>query len=254
MRGFRVLSFRFSVLLIATAILLVVSAAALAQTQSTISAGGVSAQLGDKVVALPAPEGYEEAASQGEAARTLFATMVPREGDLLAAYLRSSDSELLKKGELKRINSWAMIIVFRPARTHVSSKAEFARIVGYARQDLEAAMSPENRNIKQMLAQVDETLSKQLSKDVKLEFSKPKVLGEFDSRPNVYSTLALMNVTLRVNAEEVLQEPVLAAGTFLLIKERVVSVNTYRRYESKADAEALTQFTTKWINEILAAN
>jgi hypothetical protein len=254
MKGFRVLSFRFSFLLIATAILLVVSAAVLAQTQTTISAGGVSAQLGDKVVALPAPEGYEEAASQGEAARTMFATMVPREGDLLGAYLPSSDIDLLRKGELKLMTSWTMIVVFRPARTHVSSKAEFARIVGYARQELEGAMNPESRNIKQMLAQVDQTLSKQLSKDVKLELSKPKMLGEFDSRPNVYSTLSLMNVTLRVDAEKIVEVPVLAAGTLLLVKERVVSVNTYKRYESQADAEALTQFTTKWINEILAAN
>jgi len=248
------LSFRFSFLLIATAILLVVSAAVPAQTETTISADGVSAKLGDKVVVLPAPEGYEEVSQQWENVKTAFTAMVPSNGDLLAAYLQVSDCELIRRGQIPLMPSWLMINILREGRTHVSDRAEFSRIVALARENSENMVDPQKKNMKKEFARINEFLSKAYSKDMKMDLSKPKILGEFDSRPNVYSKLLLLKLTVHTDANAIEQPPMLGAMSFVLVKQRIITVLTYKKLESKDDAQQLTQFTTKWINEILAAN
>lgn len=234
--------------------MLVVSAAVPAQTQAINSAAGVSAQLGNKVVVLPTPENYEEVASQWETIKTVFAAMVPREGDLLAAYLPVSDCELIRKGQKPLMPSWLMINIYREARTHVSDRAEFGRIVGYARQDTEGILDPNKKDMKELFARADTFLTNLYSKDVKLDLSKPKILGEFDHRPNVYSNLLLMKLNVQMDGKQVEQPPMLGTMSMVLVKQRIITVLAYKRLESKDDAEVLTKLTTKWINEILAAN
>ena len=249
------MSFKSALLPIATAIVLVTSAAIQAQSsQTTISFGGATAKLGELVVSLPAPEGYEEATQNWESVKLRFAAAVPPEGDLLAGYLPISDCDLLRKNQPALYSWWTIINVYRPARTHVSSKAEFARIVGYAQPESEFWKNRDRSKIKEVLAQTDKLLSKETSKDVKLDLSQPKPLGAFDRRANVYSSLLLLNLTVRVDEKEVASIPVLASMTLLLIKQRVINVFAYKKYESEADADAVMQFTTKWVNEILAAN
>jgi len=249
------LSFRFSLLLIATAIVLVAGAVAQAQSpKTTISVGGASANLGGKVVVLPAPDGYEEVSQQWENVKTVFTAMVPSNGDLLAAYLQVSDCELIRQGQIPLMPSWLMVNIYREARTHVSDRAEFARIVAYARQDTESLLDPNKKGMKEQFARVDKFLTEAYSKDVKLDLSKPKVLGEFDSRPNVYSNLLLLKLNVHMDGKEVDHPPLLGTMSLVLIKQRIITVLTYKKLESKADAKTLTQLTTKWIDEILAAN
>ena len=248
------MSFRFSLLLIATAIVLVATAAIQAQTQTTISIDTISANLGGKVVMLPAPEGYEEVSQQWQSLKTAFTAMVPSNGDLLGAYLQVSDCELIRQGQPPLMPTWLMINVLREGRTHVSDRAEFARIGALMRQNTEDLVNPEKKDMKAHLARIDEFLSKEYSKDVKFDLSKPKNLGQFDSRPNVYSNLMLMQPMVQMDGQKVDHPPVLATMSMVLIKERIIAVLTYKKFESKADAQALTTLTTKWINEILAAN
>ena len=232
--------------------MLVASAAVHAQTQTRISIGGATAKLGDKVVELPAPEGFEEVSQQWESMKTAFTATVPPQGDLLAAYMPVSDCDLLRKGQPPLMPSWAMINIYREASTHVSSKAEFARIVALARQGGDNVFDPQA--IKNGFARVNELLSKTSSQEIKVDLSKPKILAAFDSRPNVYSNLLLLKLRLQADAKEVEQPPILGTMSLVLVKQRIVTVLAYKKIESKNDAETLTRFTTKWINEILAAN
>lgn len=248
------MSFRFSLSLIATAIVLIASAAIQAQTKTTLSINTISAKLGDKVVQLPGPEGYEEVSQQWQNLKTAFAATVPANGDLLAAYLQVSDCELIRQGQRPLMPTWLQINILREGRTHVSDRAEFARIAAMMRQQTAGLVNPQKRDMKQHLARIDEFLSKEYSKDIKFDLSKPKLLGEFDSRPNVYSYLMLMQPQFQMDGQNVYQAPVLATMSLVLIKQRIITVLTYKKFESKADAEALTTLTTKWINEILAAN
>ena len=151
--------------------------------------------------------------------------------------------------------SWALINILREGRTHVSDKAEFARIIAIIQQNANALVGdPHRKDMKKHFARIDEVLSKAYSKDVKFDLSKPKNLGSFDSRPNVYSHLMLMQPMVQMDGKPVDQSPVLATMSMVLVKQRIIAVYTYKKLESKADAEALITFTTKWVNEILAAN
>jgi hypothetical protein len=249
------LSFRFSLLLIATAIVLLGSAVAPAQSpQTTISIDAASAKLGDQVVVLPAPEGFEEATQQFEAVKTRFAATEPPESDLLAGYLTVSDCDRLRQSQTAVYPSWTKIAVLRAARAHDFSTEEYAGIVEYFRKNGASAMDPDNKRMKQGFAHLDEVLSKEYSTGIKVDFDKPIDLGEFDRRPNVYSSLLLMNLKAQAEGQEYQQLRVFATVTILLVKKRILVVATYRKFESKADAETLTRFTTKWVNEILAAN
>ena len=213
-----------------------------------------SVTLGDEVISLPAPEGHEEATSQWEVVKTRWAATVPKDGDLLAGFLPLSDGELLRKGQQPLYPTWTIISVWREARTHAISTAEFARVVAYARQNNEKAMNPENSLTKETQAVVDQVLSKEYSKDVKIDLNQPKILREFDKRPNAYNILMLMNLKVQVDGKEVTQQPVLATMTLLLVKQRVVTICNYKKLKSNTDGDTLTQFTSKWISEILAAN
>ncbi|HSE18428.1 MAG TPA: hypothetical protein VLB46_15350 [Pyrinomonadaceae bacterium] len=250
------MSFRFSLLLIATAIVLLASAVAPAQSPpTTVSFDAISAKLGDKTVLLPAPDGYEEVSQQWETVKAAFTVMTPREGDLLGAYLQVSDCELIRKGQAPLMPSWLMINIYREARTHVSSKEEFARVVAYARQDSESLLDPNKKDMKEQFARVDEFLTKAYSKEVKLDLSKPKILGVFDNRPNVYSNLLLLKLAVHVDGKDTDHPPMLGTMSLVLVKERLITVLAYKKIESKKDdAEMLTKLTTKWIDEILAAN
>jgi len=250
------LNFRFSFALIAMAVVLVASAVAPAQSSKvTISVGGASANLGGKVVLLPAPDGYEEVSQQWEAMKTAFTLMTPQEGDLLGAYMQVSDCDLLRNRQVPLMPSWLMVNIYREARTHVSSEAEFARVIAYARKDGENLIDPKKKNIKEQFARMNEFLTNVYSKDVKLDLSKPKILGVFDSRPNVYSQLLLLKLDVHMDGKEVDHPPMLGTMSLVLVKQRIITVLAYKKIESnKDDAEMLTTLTTKWINEILAAN
>ena len=207
-----------------------------------------------KVVELPAPEGYEEVSQQWENIKTAFASMVPAQGDLLGAYLQVSDCDLIRNRQIPLMPSWLMINIFREARTHVSDPAEFARVVAYARHDTESLLDPKKKDMKEQFARVDKFLTDVYSKDVKLDLSKPKVLGEFDSRPNVYSALLLLKLNVQMDGKEVEHPPMLGTMSMVLVKQRIITVLAYKKIESKDDAEKLTKLTTNWINAILAAN
>jgi hypothetical protein len=210
--------------------------------------------LGDKVVHLPAPEGYEEVSQQWEHLKTAFTAMVPSNGDLLGAYMEVSDCDLLRNRQIPLMPSWLMINILREGRTHVSDKAEFARIAAYARQDADSLLDPNKNGVKTQFARVENFLADVYSKDVKLDLSKPKFLGTFDRRPNVYSNLLLLKLNVQIDGQEVENPPLLGTMSLVLVKQRIITVLAYKKLESKDDAEKLTTLTTKWIDKILAAN
>lgn len=250
------LSFKSVLLPIATAIVLVASAAAQAQsTKTTIpELNYASAQLGDQFINLPGPNGYEEVTQQFEPIKARFAAAVPPQGDLLAGFLPASDVELLRNGKPALFPSWAIINVYREGRTRVSSRAEFARVIGYARQEIKHATSSQSTLAKETLAQLEAALSKEYSKEIRLKLSNPKILQEFNVRPNVYSRLLLLKMGAQADGNELDQPLVLGTMSFVLIKQRIITVLTYKKLESKTDAQTLMKFTTKWLNEIVGAN
>lgn len=240
--------------MVAAAIALIGGAAAQAQShEASAPANGFSATLGDKVIALPAPDGFEEVASQFERMKTLFAASEPQENDLVAVYMPVSDIDLLKKGQAPAYKKYMKVSVIRATRSFAALPSDFAGFVDYVRKNNATIFKPNTGKIDEVLAQVDQAMSKELSKDISVKYTQNTNLGDFDNRPNVYSNLLLMFFKTQTEGKEI-TTPVLASLNLLHIKQRVIMVFAYKRYEAKADTDELKQFTTKWINQILAAN
>ena len=244
----------FRLLLIAAAIVFIAGTAAHAQSHEPVaSANSFSATLGDKVVALPAPEGFEEVASQFERMKTLFAASEPPASDLLAVYMPVSDGDLLRKGGVPGYKRYMKISIIRALRSYAALSSDFAASVDYIQKNNAQMFNPKRSQITDGLEQVDRAISKELSKDITIKNTQNTNLGDFDNRPNVYSNLMLLFFNSQIEGKEV-TTPVVTYVNLLHIKQRIVMVFAYKRYESKADMDEMKQFTTKWINQILAAN
>ena len=115
-------SFRHSKFLIAASVLVVFSAIAHAQTPPTKP---LSVRLGEAVIAIPAPEGFEEVTEQFEKLKTCFRATEPPENDLLGGYLPVSDCELLRRGQNALFTYYAKVGVLRIGREHLISPSYF---------------------------------------------------------------------------------------------------------------------------------
>src|SRR6267142_3361625 len=70
----------------------------------TLSVKSSSFQLGDKTVVIPAPEGFQEAASQFESIKERMSRTEDPGNDMLAVHLPNEDCEKLKHGESAQFN------------------------------------------------------------------------------------------------------------------------------------------------------
>jgi hypothetical protein len=240
--------------LIAAVVVFIATAAVQAQQhEPSASPNGFSVSLGDKVVALPPPDGYEEVASQFERMKTLFAASHPPGDELLAVYMPVSDCDLLRNGQNPRYVWYMKISVRSDIRSFASLRSDFAAAVNFIRKNNAKLFSPENKEIKDLQPKVDKALSKELSKDVTVNFAQAKNLGDFVNKPNAYSNLMVMSYKAQIDGKDV-WVPVLTAMTLLHVKQRILAIFAYKRYDAEADAAALKQLTTDWIAKILAAN
>ncbi len=244
------MNFRSLRLLSVAVVVLILCVAAQGQSHET---NVFSVKLGDKVIVLPAEKGFEEATSQFEAIKARFTTTEAAENDMLAGFLSSSDCELVRRGEKPLMVQYAKISVLRQAREQAMSKPTMDAIVQEFRKNGATLMDPDGPRMKALLKKIDEGLTRLDSKETKVEMTQPQNLGEFDIRPNVYGVMLLINLQYQQegNATTI---PVLAAMTYMLVKERVIFVYAYRRYSSSADVVTLKDFSIKWNTSILAAN
>lgn len=107
--------------------------------------------------------------------------------------------------------------------------------------------------MKATLERLGTSLTELNQKETQVDMSQPLNLGEFGTQPNAYSVMLVVNFKAQTSDGEV---STLLAGTMscIRVKQRLIFVYTYRKYESKADVETLRDFTRQWIGQILAAN
>jgi hypothetical protein len=244
-------------LLIAAALLTAVAAAQAQEHESrqskTSPAKTSSVQLGDKVILIPDPEGFEEGTSQFESfKKRMIATEAPQ-NDMLLAHLPVADCELLRKGSSPTYSHFSKVSVFRVGREMTLSRAAMAVGVEDFRKNVYVYLDPNGSTQQNLEKHVERNLSQLDSKETKVDLSKPQLLGEFDVRPDVNSFLMLMTYSVTSAGAE-WTEPKLVTVSFVRVKERVIFVYSFLKYRSKADVDTAKQFSTKWTTSILAAN
>lgn len=237
-------------LIVITAILLIVSTPAFAQKPKTNVA---VFQLGDQVTRIPAPAGFEEAASQFEKIKDHFSATEPPDNDLLAVHLPSADCDRLRAGEFGPFNFNTKVSVRRAVRDQPYSAERFADLVAAFRKSGAQILDINSPAMKDAVKRLDKSLRELNQEDAEIDLGQPINLGEFDTRPNVYSVMLVLNFKTKSGDNEV-SAPVLGGLSYVRVGQRMIYVYTYRKYKAEADVQILRDFTRKWIGEILAAN
>jgi hypothetical protein len=233
------------------AILSVLSVSAVAQTPKA----DVSVfELGDQAVRIPAPEGFEEAASQFETLKKLMSTTESPLNDMLAVHLPHADCERLRAGGFGPFNFYTKVSVFKESRNETVSSEQFAKLVAFVRKNSPELFDINSSAMKTVVKRMDQGLSEASKKEIQVDVSQPVNLGQFDSRPEVYSFMLAMNLTTQTDKGSGNLLPLLAGVSLVRVKQRLIYVYTYRKYVSAVDAGALRDFTKQWVSQILAAN
>src|SRR5437899_9200159 len=126
-------------------------------------------QLGDRVVVIPAPDGFEEAASQFESVKTRFTVTEDPGNDLLAIHLLATDCERLRRGESGPFNFYTKIAVRKIARERDFSSSEFAAIPAEFRKSGAAVLDINGPTMKATLEHLDKGVSELTQNTAKVE-------------------------------------------------------------------------------------
>jgi hypothetical protein len=244
---------------LASALVFVVGVVAHAQDHQTnatkpTSSLSSSVRLGEKVVVIPTPEGYEEATSQFKKIKDRFSATEAPENDMLLVHMLAADCELMRQGSNATFSQYTKVSVLRQARALTVTSAMMAAAVEELRAQAVKFPDPNNPTTVAMEKHLERALSNLNSKQTTIDFGKPEVLGEFNVAPNVFSLLMLLNVKLNQAGVEGKPTPMLMSVSYVRVKERIIFVYVYKHLESKADLEPLKAFTTNWTNAIVAAN
>ncbi len=244
-------------IIIAFAALFVISPAAVAQKRKTVAQKRKPAvavfQLGNQATRIPAPLGFEEAASQFEKIKHHFTQTEAPDNDMLAVHLPRGDCDKLRAGEFGPFDFYTKISIRRAIRDEEYSAQRFASLVAAFRKTGGLILDINGPTMKGIVERLDKSLTELSQQSTEIDLSQPVNLGEFDTRPNVYSVMLLINFKTKIG-DETANVPVLGGLSYVRIQQRLVYVYTYRKYKAGADVKVLRDFTKRWIGQILAAN
>jgi hypothetical protein len=232
-----------------------------APAQSQETPKGSSIKLGNKVIVIPNPEGFEEASSQFETVKQHLIAMETPTADNLLLHLPVSDCERVRAGLRSEFRYYTKVSVLKSLREVAFSNTDMAGLIAEVRKTGAALWDPDGPLLKSVMESASRQVSEITSKQTKFDVNGTQFLGEFDVRPNVYSMMIFLSYTKDVEGSQTLSQTV-GSATFLKVGPRIINIGVYRnissrdavRTELKSTAIEVKQFTTKWINEILAAN
>lgn len=239
-----------SIIIGALAVIFVMTTSAGAQTRK---ADVATFQLGDQLITIPAPNDFEEAAAQFESIKNRFTLTEAPANDVLAVHLPHAYCEKLRAGEMGSPDFYTKISVLRAARTSDYSFEQFETLVSEFRKTGSKMLDVNTPAMKATLERLGKSLTELNKEETQVDMSQPLNLGEFGTQPNVYSVMLLVNFKAQRNGGEV-STLIAGAMSCVRVKQRLLFVYTYRKYESKADVETLRDFTKQWVGQILAAN
>jgi hypothetical protein len=210
-------------------------------------------RLGTQLTKIPAPIGFEEAASQFENIKSYFASSEDPGNDVLAVHMPQADCNKLRAGAFGPFNFYTKISIRKANRELAYSADRFAGLVAEFRKSGAKYLDVNSPLMKAAIARLGKGASELNQEETQINLGQPVNLGEFDTRANVYSTMLLLYVKTQ-SADSELSVPILGGLSYVRVGQRLVYIYTYRKFESENDLAMLRDFTKGWIGQILAAN
>jgi hypothetical protein len=231
-------------------ILFLASSTTIAQSRKTSVA---TFRLGSQLTKIPAPVGFEEAASQFDNIKSYFNSTEDPGNDVVTVHMPRADCNKLRAGAFGPFNFYTKIAIRKANRELDYSADRFAGLVAEFRKSGAKYLDVNSPLMKAAIARLGKGASQLNQEETQVDFSQPVNLGEFDTRANVYSTMLLLYVKTQ-SADGELSVPILGGLSYVRVGQRLIYIYTYRKFESQNDLAMLRDFTKRWIGQILAAN
>lgn len=231
-------------------------AAGVKNTQSqkrTQKGADIGYRLGTKSVLIPAPEGYEEASSQIDDVRRFFEATEAPDLDLLAVHVPVDILERLKTGERFNLSLYTKVSVPKRLREIDISLSDFSKRVSALQGNSAKVFDFTSPEMKAILQGNNKSMSDFFEREAKMDLSQPVNLGEIAKTDESYGVLLLFKVKFEIDGK---QEELFVLGgvSMVRIKQRLVFIYTYRRFNSNEDAELIRNFTKQWLGQIIKVN
>ena len=151
--------------------------------------------------------------------------------------------------------------MLKSRREITSSNEDMASFVAEFRKNRTVILDPDGPLLTSVMENLSRQISEASSKEIKYAVDSTQYLGEFDVRPEVYSTMVFVTYKKDGDGTETMRAMV-GSMTVLKVRTRIINIAVYRTLSSPAAVKTelkpavieLKAFTTKWVNEILAAN
>ncbi|MEX2273787.1 MAG: hypothetical protein WD690_20145 [Vicinamibacterales bacterium] len=197
-------------------------------------ATGDSYVVGDRVVVVPPPRGYLDAAARFESARKSFSAEAGNL-DLLAVFMTSEDVNAVSQGTPPALTMYATVKTIRPLKDRTFSPREFPAIFKAAM----GTMTADPRLLEELSDRLGSTLS----------IGRPLNLGIVESTATTTSVLQLTRAAVG-DATEIIA----TVSSLMLLNEKIVVITIFRKYANVSDLDTLRAFTTDWVDNIRRAN
>lgn len=220
---------------------------------STFKESSSSFRLGNKIVIIPPPAGFEEATSQSEEVKRIFTVTEDESLDLLAVHLPAELMDKIRRGVKEPLSFYTKVSVSKRLRAVNTSPTDFSYIVSSIQANNTQVFNPDSPIMKSIKKAQDRNLTELLEQEATIDFSKPVNLGEIVKTPTSYGNLFLVKTKFQTG--ELQKEIVIVSGMGIVrVRQRVVFVYTYKVFTSAEDIELLRDFNKKWLGEIVKAN
>ena len=236
-------------LFLASAIALACAAQVLGQTAGETVVPSDVFEIGGRTVRIPPPHGFTKIGLRYGHILSVQEAAEPAENEIFAIHLPTDELSKYLTNYDREPDFFTKVSVSRIGRNENITPTAFSALRFYIEKEFAKMTDPESKEMRSGEKYVSKNLTHLLESGTKVKFNQPVNLGVIDKNDRVYSTLALLNLSVN-------KKPYKFLGTvsFVYVNMRLVYVYAYKSNPVEADAEMLSEFTRKWTASIIAEN
>ena len=210
-------------------------------------------RIGNRQIAIPAPAGFVEAASEIDVIRERLTATEAAGNDFIASHLPKVDFQLLKAGEEIDLTFYTKGSVAKSLKNRIATQADFKTFVEAFKKYFPSYSDPKGTLMKSTLKRASENMSAVNREKTTFSIDKPYNVGEIANTATSYGIVVLSQFTMTVGDVE--QSKLMLAGmSAILVRGKIVFIYTYKNYENEQDIDDLKSFSGTWLKQIAAAN
>lgn len=225
-----------------------------AADDTMIKLSGDVFRFGERVVRVPAPDGFEEATARAPEFRAFIPKVFsnPRM-EVLAAHLPTNLLNELERGVEPDGEFYTLTATLKEAKHADFTEQDFAKMTTLADQKGKEILDVNNPLMRDRLHKLRGNIAAATKGDVRLGAVQIEQLGLLEKTDDVYSMMTLNRYTTEKQGKQV-ESPMLCALSFLKVSRRLVFVYAYKTFKTDDDVKLLQNFSKAWTSKIIAAN